>query len=68
MDLELFDVVIVLDGFVLLRALVLKDLQFVLQDFYPFLQLGQVLARVLNQVDVLVTCRFNLLVQRLEVL
>ena len=43
MDLQLQHVVVVLDGLVLLRALVLEDLELVLQDLYALFQLGQVL-------------------------
>ena len=42
-DLQLQHVVVVLDGLVLLRALVLEDLELVLQDLYALFQLGQVL-------------------------
>lgn len=43
MDLELKHVVVVLDGLVLLSALILQDLQLILQDFDSFLELSKIL-------------------------
>jgi hypothetical protein len=43
MHLQLKHVIVVLDGLVLLRTLVLQDLQLVLQDLYAFLQFSEVL-------------------------
>jgi len=42
-DLELEHVVVVLDGLVLLSALVLQNLQLILQDLNALLELRQVL-------------------------
>ena len=51
LDLLLQNVVVLLDGAVLLGGLVLEDLQLVLKDLDPLLELGQVLRAVLDEVD-----------------
>lgn len=55
MDLQLEHVVVVLDGLVLLRALVLQDFHLILQDFDSFFELCEILGGVLDEVDVFVT-------------
>lgn len=68
MDLELKHVVVVLDGLVLLCALILQDLQLILQDFDSFLELSEILGGVLNEIDVFVPCGLHFFVECLEVL
>lgn len=60
--------VIVLDGFVFLGALVFEDLKLVLEDFDPLFELSEVLGGVLDEVNILVSGRLDLLVESFEVL
>lgn len=67
-DFELFDMIIVLDGFVFLRALILQDLELVLEDLDSFLKFSQILRGVLDEIDVFVSGGFDFFVKGLEVL
>lgn len=65
-DLQLKHMVVVLNCFVLLGALILQDLQLILKNFYSFFQLSKILWGILDKINVFVSCRFDLFIESLE--
>lgn len=66
MDLQLDDVFVVHESLVSFQGLVLQDFQFILHDFDSFLELSQVLRRVLNEIHIFVPGTFHFFIQGLK--
>jgi hypothetical protein len=59
-------VFVVHESLVSFQGLVLQDFQFILHDFDSFLELSQVLRRVLNEIHIFVPGTFHFFIQSLK--